>query len=319
MGGRTLEQAFNALFHNRERFADFCSLDLSQHIDEVTIKGRTVYRTSERLRNYLRFIDKVALRHLATNALVAHAYIKEKSVLTAVSAHAGNSDFFLSDIKSFFSRITEEDVRRILLRDTACIPLKDFDAHIPYFATIMTWGGSIPVGFPTSPRLSNAFLLEFDTALSDFCTSRELTCTRYSDDIIISGKNKRMLVDLRDRVQEMLHSYASNDLFLNSEKTCITHVGNKVKVLGLVITHDGRVTVDSKYKKILESLLHFYVADRVRYDDLLKRTFEGKQHSLFGMLHYVRATDPAYLEKLQRKYGLLVLRTLMEDKWHGNR
>lgn len=319
MSDRTLEQAFNAVFHNKENFTDFCSLELSEHIDDFLYKGRKVYRISKKLKNYLRFIDKVVLRHLAKNTDVVHSYIKEKSVLTAIKNHASNRAFFLTDIKSFFSNINEEDVKRVLIRDKHLIPISDFDTYIPYLATMMTWGGSIPVGFPTSPMLSNGSLFEFDNTLHKFCRSRVLTYTRYSDDIIISGKDKEPLFDLRDIVQDMLHQYASKKLILNVEKTRITHIGNKVKILGLVITQDGHVTVDSKYKRTIESLLHFYITDRVRYNDFLNKTFEGKEHSFFGLLHYVKSTDPAYLDKLQRKYGISVLHTLMEDRWRDNR
>lgn len=319
MSVRTLEQAFNAVFHKKESFAGFCSLELSQEIEEFLFKGRKVYRTSKKLKAYLRFIDRVILRHLAKNVDVVHSYIKEKSALTAVSAHAGNHAFFLTDIKSFFSNISEEDVKRVLVRDKHLVPIADLNVYIETIAKMMTWEGAVPVGFPTSPQLSNGYLFEFDSALHDFCNRRELTYTRYSDDIIISGARKDLLVDLRDIVQEMLHQNASKNLFLNAEKTRITHAGNKVKILGLVITQDGRVTVDSKYKRTLESLLHFYTTDKASYDDLLKKTYEGKEHSLFGLLHYVQATDPVYLGKLQRKYGLLVLRTLMEDRWRDER
>jgi len=319
VGDRTLEQAFNAVFHNKENFTDFCSIDMSEHINDFLLKDRKIYRTSKKLKTYLRFIDKVILRHLAKNTDVVHSYIKEKSVLTAVKTHASNSAFFLTDIKSFFSNINEEDVKQVLIRDTNLIPISDFDDYISEIAKIMTWGGSIPVGFPTSPKLSNGFLYEFDNALHNVCKSRSLAYTRYSDDIIISGKDKGLLVDLRDIVQDILRQYASEKLFLNAEKTRITHFGNKVKILGLVITPDGRVTVDSKYKRTIESLLHFYITDKVQYNDLLNKTFESKEHSLFGLLHYINSTDPAYLEKLQRKYGVLALRTLMEDRWRDNR
>jgi len=316
---RTLEQAFNAVFHKKENFTDFCSLDLSQHVEEILFRERKIYRTDKKLKKYLRFIDKVLLRHLAKNDDVVHSYIKEKSALTAVKVHAGNRAFFLTDIKSFFSNIFEEDVERILTRDKCIIPISDFDTYIANIAKMVAWGGAIPIGFPTSPQLSNGFLLEFDNALHDLCKSRELSYTRYSDDIIVSGKEKESLVDLRNIVQDLLHQHASEKFFLNVKKTRITHIGNKVKILGLVITQNGQVTVDSKYKRTLENLLHFYVTDKARYDDYLNKTFDGKEHSLFGMLHYIKSTDPAYLEKLQRKYGVFSLRTLMEDRWRDDR
>lgn len=315
MGNRTLEQAFNAVFHKKDSFEGFCTLAQEDHIEEFHYKDRKIYRTSKKYKSYLRFLDKVVLRHLAKNSEVVHSYIKQRSVLTAVTAHAGHSAFFLTDIKSFFPNVTTADVERVLSRDKELIPISDFDSYIPYCAKLMTWNDSIPVGFPTSPQLSNGFLLEFDNALLAFCEPKGLTYTRYSDDIIISGDDKEALLSLRGSVQELLHAHASPNFFINGEKTRINHIGNKVKILGLVITQDGRVTIDSKYKNTLESILHFYTTDKSRYDDLLINRFDGKEHSLFGLLHYVKASDPAYLEKLQRKYGVLALKMLMEERW----
>lgn len=315
MGQRTLEQAFNAVFHKKDSFEDFRTLVQENHVEEFHFKDREVYKTSKKYKSYLRFLDKVVLRHLAKNSEVVHSYIKQRSVLTAVTAHAGHSAFFLTDIKSFFPNITTAGVERVLSRDKELIPVSDFDSYIPYCAQLMTWNDSIPVGFPTSPQLSNGFLFEFDNALLAFTESRGLTYTRYSDDIIISGDDKDTLLSLRDSVQVLLHAHASQRLFINTDKTRITHIGNKVKILGLIITPDGRVTIDSKYKKTLESILHFYTTDKSRYVDLLNKRFDGKEHSLFGLLHYVKATDPAYLEKLQRKYGILALKMLMEERW----
>ncbi len=55
MGDRTLEQAFNAVFHKKESFTDFCSLDLSEHVDDFLYKERKVYRTSKKLKNYCNY------------------------------------------------------------------------------------------------------------------------------------------------------------------------------------------------------------------------------------------------------------------------
>ncbi|PCJ98666.1 MAG: reverse transcriptase [Alteromonadaceae bacterium] len=318
---RSLEQAFNAVFHDRESFNDFCTLPLAPEVSEIPLHLRKVYRPSDKLKTYLRFIDKVVLRHLKYNASVVHSYIKGSSALTAVQAHAKNQAFFLSDIKSFFPNIGDQDVRKVLMRDSHRIPILDFDQHIERVTKLMTLDGVLPVGFPTSPKLSNGFLHEFDNALAAYCDSTGLTYTRYSDDIIISGMDRAKLTVLREKVQMMLEEHASKSLRLNDEKTRVTHRGNKVKILGLVITPDGQVTIDVSRKHALEGLLHFYATDTEKYKNLLEKTFKGedKERSLFGMLHYANSCDSEYLVKLQKKYGVLILRTLMEDRWSGNR
>ncbi|WP_252176983.1 reverse transcriptase domain-containing protein [Endozoicomonas sp. 4G] len=317
MSKRTLEQAFNAVFHEKESFNDFCVMSQSQEVLAFSVNSRDLVRPSVRLKKYLRFIDKVVLRYLKRADDVVHSYIKGKSALTAVQAHAGNSHFFITDIQAFFPNITNVDVREILTRNEANVPISDIKEYIPLLVGMMTWQGVLPVGFPTSPQLSNAFLLNFDQKLSRYCASRGYIYTRYSDDIVISAQAFDGFEHLSETIQLLLDSAASPLLMLNDDKTRFTHTGNKVKVLGLVVTQGGKVTIDSKYKRQLEILLHFYVTDRKRFNRVLGETLTGKEHSLFGLLHYARSIDPEYLEKLQRKYGAYALRSLMEDKWHG--
>ncbi|MFK5915567.1 MAG: reverse transcriptase domain-containing protein [Woeseiaceae bacterium] len=315
MSNRSFEQAFNAVFHDEQAFNEFCSLDINAEVEAFEVNSRTVYRTSDKFKKYLRFIDKVILRHLDKNERVVHSYLKEKSVLTAVKSHASSKCFFLTDIKDFFTSVKAQDVLRVLSRDKQRIPISDFDLYIDTIVKLTTFSGSIPVGFPTSPSLSNSFLMEFDAVLENYCSKRGFIYTRYSDDIIISGKSFDGFDKLESDVQAMLHEYASEELFLNAKKTHVTKIGNKVKILGLVITVDGRVTIDSKYKNTLESLLYFYINDKSKYTNLLEKTMHGKERSLFGLLHYVKSIDQAYLEKLQRKYGAYALSALMEDRW----
>ena len=317
MDKRTFERAFNAVFHDDKAFSEFCSMDLTAEVKMLKFKSQNVYQTSDKLKKYLRFIDKVLLRHLQQHEEIVHSYIRGKSVLTAVQAHANNKYFFMTDIKSFFGCITASDIEKILQRDQDLIPVSDFSDFIPTIINLTTLDNSIPIGFVTSPRLSNAFLLEFDIELNKLCLDEGLVCTRYSDDIIISSSSVIDASEMEIRIQKLLWEFSSRRLILNKKKTRTTHKGNKVKILGLVITLDGSVSINSEYKKILEPLLYFYINDKNKYNDLLGKKFKGMEHSLFGLLHYTKSIDPQYIAKLQAKYGIYALSTLMEDKWSG--
>ncbi len=314
MSKRTLEQAFNAIFHNKAAYKDFLSTSLETEIEKFEIDERVIIRQSTKLKSYLRFINKVLFKYLAKEIAVVHSFIKEKSTLTAVSAHSENKYFFLTDIESFYQNIKKSDVKNILQRDKHLIPIMDIGDYIDFITDITTYDDSIPVGFPTSPELSNAFLYEFDCVLKDYCETKSLKYTRYADDIIISGKTFDELSSLKEIVQSMLIEYASSSLKLNESKTHITSLGNKVKILGLVILPNGQVTIDKKYKTQLESLLYFYSNDKNRYQDYLEKTMNGDEKSLFGLLHYANSVDPRYIDKLQKKYGALTLRSMMESK-----
>lgn len=314
MNQRTLEQAFNTIFHGKANFADFCSLDTSEEIETFTVSERKIFKTSEKLKKYLRFIDRVVLRHLAKDDDVVHSFTKEKNTFTAVKAHVDNNYFFLTDIKSFFSHITMQDVCRILSRNKEEIPISNIDKYIEMLASVMTVDDQVPVGFSTSPQLSNGFLYDFDRAVKSYCSEKSLVYTRYADDLIVSGNSFDELAELKTLFQHLLTEYASPKLLLNEKKTHITHLGNRVKILGLIILPNRTITVDAKYKNKLELLLHFYVSDEKKYQSYLEEKFNGSEKSAFGMLHYVQSIDPQYLEKLQRKYGIYAIRTLMESK-----
>lgn len=313
---RSLEEAFNAVFHGKQSFTEFCSTNNTSEVIDLKLNNRSLTKPTDKLKIYLRFIDKVLLRYLAKDIDVVHSYVKGRSPLTAVQKHAINTHFFTTDISAFFSSITKSDIINILKRDKALLPISDIDNYIQHLAEIMTIDNTLPAGFPTSPQLSNAFLFNFDLHLKAICLEKEFSYTRYSDDIIISSTSFNGFENLTKIVQEALQETTTPQLALNENKTRFRHVGNKVKILGLVITPNGRVTLDSKYKKQLEVLLHFYTSDKEKFNKIVNETLSGKEHSLFGLLHYAQSVDPEYIEKLQRKYGVLALRSLMRDKWN---
>ena len=204
----------------------------------------------------------MALRYLAKDEEIVHSFTKGKSTLTAVREHKGNKYFFLTDIRSFYPNVKENDVRRILKRDKNLIPIVDIENYVDMIVAMISHGGAIPVGFSTSPRLSNAYLFEFDREVKNFCIEHSLIYTRYADDIIISGNRFDDLSDLRRQIQWFLNNFASPGLILKQSKTHITHLGNKVKILGLNVLPDGRISIDAKYKKKIELLLHFYINNK---------------------------------------------------------
>ena len=314
MPQKTLEELFNAVFHDKRVFLDFCNLEMEKEVEVSHYKDRKVYKTSDKLKKIHKFINNVILRNVQTNDHVVHSYIKGKSALTAVKAHAKSKFFFNTDIESFFSNIRANDVESIFSRDLDSIQISDWKEYTKTLTRVVTFENTLPAGFATSPQISNAFLLNFDNHLNDFCDKKGLIYTRYSDDIIISSNFQQDLKNIDEIVQKYLDRYATKNLTINKSKTRYTHTGNKVKILGLVITPKGKVTIDSKYKKILESIIYFYINDKEKFNDLLTRSFAGKERSLFGLLHYARSIDPNYLKKLQKKYGAYTLNELMKDK-----
>ena len=197
--------------------------------------------------------------------------------------------------------------------------VSDFSKYLELLTQLTTLDGALPVGFSTSPALSNSFLYEFDCALKEFTQKAGLIYTRYADDIVISGNELDDVSGIGVVVQGFLDRYASVNMRLNYSKTKILKPGSKVKILGLVVLPNGRVTIDVKYKKKIESFIYFYITDKDRFDRCVLEEFKEGERSFFGLLHYAKSIDPLYIEKLQGKYGVYVIRKLMEDKWNAPR
>ncbi len=319
---RTLKEAFNVKFHDESAFEDFCNLDLIEEITSFTaIKNgheRKVFKPSAKLKKYLSFINGLILRYLEKDEEVVHSFIKQKSTLTAVKEHKNSKFFFKTDIEQFYSNIKRENVIQVLEKNSNNIPISDIESYTEFLADITTYEDSIPVGFPTSPSLSNAFLFDFDREVKQLCEENNLIYTRYADDIIISSDSIEYLRELNDKIPKLLKEHASQRITINEKKTYITHKGNKVKLLGLVILPNGRVSIDAKYKKNIETILYSFANDKERYQTLLKQHFKNDEHSLYGLLHYAKSIDPEYIDKLQRKYGAYTLRKSMKDRWNDN-
>jgi RNA-directed DNA polymerase len=108
-------------------------------------------------------------------------------------------------------------------------------------------------------------------------------------------------------ISKQLNLFHSGRIQLNPHKTKHTHKGKKIKLLGMVILPDGKITVDIKLKQQLEILLHFYINDKNKFSDYLTNHYHGKLSTISGQLNYINSIDSAYLNKLRKKYGNYVV------------
>lgn len=114
--------------------------------------------------------------------------------------------------------------------------------------------GSLPIGFCSSPILSNMFLYSFDCSLLVLAKKYGFIYTRYADDILISSEKEDGIQNGEKEINKLLSSYPS--LTLNSKKTFhakLLKTGDSIKFLGLVLTLDKsgerRVLVSKKTLK----------------------------------------------------------------------
>ncbi|MBC5766062.1 RNA-directed DNA polymerase [Ramlibacter sp. GTP1] len=298
------------MFHGKQKFADFIGADVTSLYTTTTprigSKRRTLHMPSDKLRAYHEFLNLFVFEFLPVNTGVAFAYRKGVSAADAVRIHKHGRHFLVSDLADFFPSIDVSLVRATLVGGAMASPVEGLESNLDRILQLVCIDDALPLGFSTSPVLSNAVLFAFDTALQKECESRSLVYSRYSDDLIISGSDRDEVHGAGQIVEGLLREHFGEKLRLNPFKSKSLHVGSKVRLLGVVLLPNGKVTVDAKLRANIEVLLHFYLKDRAKFADFAKKVTgepDKAEARLSGWINYINAVDQEYLDKLRMKYG----------------
>ncbi|MCP6697364.1 reverse transcriptase domain-containing protein [Pseudomonas donghuensis] len=307
MASRDFKSAFEAMYHGKHDFEDFKSGDVSSKYRTFVFNKKDVYEAGAELKVYHKFLNLFIFQWLEFNERCVYSYRKGMNVVDAVKKHAGSKHFFQTDLNNFFGSVSGKLVRECILRSLERVPISDAGLYIDRIVELVTVEDKLPIGFSTSPSISNACLLPFDNAVEKYCEEQGLIYTRYSDDVIISGSDNK-LYGTEKVIESILEELFQREITLNASKTKFSSVGNKLKVLGMMILPNGSITIDTRLKSDIEVMLYFFIKDKHRFID--KVDAEGTAAALAkvsGYLNYINTTDQVYLNKLRKKYGASVV------------
>lgn len=188
-------------------------------------------------------------------SLFSKAYIKNTSIYHNALPHMYNDFFILLDIKDFFNSINHK-----LLIDLLYYELNKQKKNTinklecgKIVSTCSISKKGLPLGFITSPTLSNIYMKQFDNILYGKLKKLKLKnviYTRYADDLVISFK-RDVLLDPNKSVEEIINQVKSllfrYKLKLNNSKTKVINFEetNHVKITGVNIIRDS-----SNYRKL---------------------------------------------------------------------
>lgn len=304
----SFQEAFASTFHDKIKFKDFLNIDIHEEYQEIRLKNRrNTVNPSKVLRKYLKFLNSFIFDFAKINTNVVFSYREGKNAFDAVEKHSQNSHFVQTDIKGFFNSIHTDDLAKIIDENLSDSPINDIYKYKEHLLTILMIDNHLPVGFSTSPNISNTFLYGFDNIFEGYCIDKGITYTRYADDLIMSSKKADNLIETQNIISDTLGGLFGDRIQLNSHKTKFTKEGRKIKLLGMVILPSGKVTVDQSLKSEIETLLHFYVSDKSKFEDYLEKIYDSKISRISGKLNYINTVDKDYLNKLRRKYGNYVI------------
>ena len=179
--------------------------------------------------------------------------IKKEALLAKMQSHTLEKKNLLKlDITDFFGSISFEQVL------CAAFNTRYVSKQVGFLLTSLCCkNDALPQGSPTSPALSNIVMRRFDDQIGRWCNQRQITYTRYCDDMTFSAD--RPLYGVYKKVKTMLREMGFE---LNESKTHFISNADRQTVTGLVVNEKLSIPSSYKRKPAAGNLLYFEVWHR---------------------------------------------------------
>jgi RNA-directed DNA polymerase len=178
------------------------------------------------------------------HGFVSKSTTENRSIVTNVKPHIGKKNILVIDLKDFFTTFRAKRVKNLLsswgINDEIATSL----------ALLCTFKGSLPMGAPTSPILSNLCSYELDMKLMRFCELNHLTYSRYADDLTFSS-NQNISDEL---IQSLIQLIRENGFDINYKKLRRIGSHRKQKITGIIVNQ--KLSVERKLKKKIRAIEH---------------------------------------------------------------
>ena len=178
----------------------------------------------------------------------ATAYRRGTSIADNARPHVGQAVVLKMDLVDFFTSCSAQRIEYLFRlhgwnRDAAAL-----------LARLTTAKGGLPQGAPTSPALSNSFLVPFDLCLDRYVKRFKGTYTRYADDITISFP-KDYPRHVRGTIQKVRRLARWWGLEAHvGRKSLILRRHQQQRVTGLVVNE--RVNLPRRKRRLLRAIAH---------------------------------------------------------------
>lgn len=236
------------------------------------------------------------------------AYHKKRNILMCLNKHKDSSFFFKTDIHAFFDSISYDNTVKILKGKRKLIQSKeeniDKEELMKSFNKLLTvcfYNNTLPIGFVSSPVISDIYLSSFDRYISK---STDCVYTRYADDIIISTSSEKYRKEFEIIKKEIVSYLNKLDLQLNYKKTYIRTLaqpGDAIHLLGLNVVKSevgqNRITVSKRY--LVETCKMF--CDMIDNSSCFdSEEIEDKAIEIYGRISFIKQSSNDSFRKFIR-------------------
>lgn len=214
-------------------------------------------------------------------SIFAKAYCPGKSIKSAVTLHEGKKKILCVDICDFFESITKLQVKDIFKK--IC---KKSDSVADVLAELCTLDNCLPQGTSTSPMLSNFVCIKMDVILSYHCKKRNITYSRYADDMFFSGD-----FDENEIIRIITNIFINYYNFkINFKKVRVLKNTQQQIILGILVNKKSRLPK----KQRREMRQAAYYIKKFGIDDYMerKKLTKKEQLSWHGKISYMKFIEP---------------------------
>ncbi len=232
----------------------------------------------------LKYIQKCILDEILKKNEVseyATAYINKRSVKDNAQIHQNQKIVLSLDIKDFFPSIRKKHVVEIFNNMGYSLDVSHFLSYL------CCYDCCLPQGAPTSPYLSNLYMLKFDLLLSEYTKQKNINYTRYADDITLSGD-----FDPHEMIKIVREYLKQFELKINSKKTRIARQNARQETTGIVVNSHMQISKTER-KKIRQQMYYikkFGIKSHMSY--IHKKEKYSYLCSLYGKINFALYINP---------------------------
>ena len=270
--------------------------DIGSHYTPQTLwnktrtKVRHLWVPSDELKEIQRRITSrvLALINLSENA---HGGVRGRSPRSNATPHLGQPCVVNLDVKDFFPSVRHSIVYHMFRRELG------FGRDVARLLTrLTTFRAGLPQGGSTSTAIANVLLaLPVDGSVSGEAERTDVRYTRFVDDITLSGRDPRPLINLVGRMlsRRRLPMHRRNARWHSKAKLRITPRSRPQEVTGLIVNSRTGPSVSRQRRENIRAAIFGL---RNTTDEAGLRAAAS---SIRGRIAYVRQFNPGAAKRMQ--------------------
>jgi len=261
----------------------------------------------------------------------AHGFIKGRSIVTNAKLHIKKNWVVNIDLLDFFPSITAKRIYGLLKTK----PFSFSSKIASLLSNILTFNDCVPQGATASPILTNMICFKLDRELAKYCMRKNITYSRYVDDITFSSTSRAKLEYVYNETSNTLNEaiisiISKNGFLINNTKIRNNFYFNHQEVTGIKTNFALNIKKFQKYK--IRSMLHawqkFGLDNAVR-DYMKKNNIEGEisdyrktfTDELIGLIAYAKMVlgkDNTFYAKVAHDFNSLYKKNQFYVKYSIN-